>query len=88
MWKELAIKKQAMTSLVCIDGQSVKAGPFISNIQVIFGRFHNLPDIVSSWILNAIRNFLNMLYDDKQGYKWYVTEIIGDHILILEKKEQ
>ncbi|MDZ4713668.1 MAG: single-stranded DNA-binding protein [bacterium] len=27
-------------------------------------------------------------YDDKQGNKRYVTEIIGDHILILDKKEQ
>ncbi len=27
------------------------------------------------------------LYDDKQGIKRYVTEIIGDHILILDKKE-
>ncbi len=26
-------------------------------------------------------------YDDKQGIKRYVTEIIGDHMLLLDKKE-
>ena len=26
-------------------------------------------------------------YDDKQGSKRYVTEIIGDHIMMLDKKE-
>jgi len=26
-------------------------------------------------------------YDDKQGIKRYVTEIIGDHVLQLDKKE-
>jgi single-strand DNA-binding protein len=26
-------------------------------------------------------------YDDKQGIKRYVTEIMGDHMLLLDKKE-